>query len=132
MARLEQITISLPLELRIFVGRVAAQESRTVAAQVRHFVVLEAARHKNGADLAAPEPMNWPAAPTLAHTPEGVAEAQAQLAAWRPEYASLRKLLANPNGAWTGEHEQRCMWLRDAIPTLENELKIALRMMKGA
>jgi hypothetical protein len=46
-ARLEQITIALPPELRAFVSGVAERESRTVAGQIRHFVA-EAAR-RNGA-----------------------------------------------------------------------------------
>lgn len=120
------LQLRLESELSDFVARAAARECRTKAAQVR-FYIVEAMRGE--AATVKPPPSPWPPpAPRCANTPEGIAEAQAQLAAWRPEYAALRKLLANPNGGWTGKEEQRLAWLRDAILTLEHEVKIAQRM----
>jgi hypothetical protein len=118
----ERVSVNLSPELLAFVTQVAERESRSAAGQIRHWVVTE--WRKAGEQPAAPV---WPPI-RIAHvenTPEAIAAAKAQLAAWEREQERLRRM---PDRDKTAAHEVRERELRDDIKTLRVEITMAERM----
>ena len=112
--KLQDLTISLNPELRAFVEREAEKESRSVAGQIRHFVV-EAAR-RNGTPTLTP----WPPPMSL---PASLDEARAELAELSAEFAKLKAFQrrGGANGLGLLPHQdERFRYLRDHVTNLQN------------
>jgi hypothetical protein len=118
----EQVTINLTPELRVFVARDAECNSRTVAGQIRHYVV-EAAR-RGGAPTSEP----WP--PVLIPVGESLDATKTRLEALIRERDRLQAAeKASPLGL-IPHHEERLRAVRDHIATMSKHVEVAERMME--
>src|SRR5262245_17312320 len=106
-ARLEQMTICLPPDVRAYVRQCADRDCRTVSEQVRHFVT-EAARRANRTSHSPPSA--W------------ISQAKDRLAAMRAEKARLERIE-------TADAEAGARQLCLDIDVLSRELAVAERLL---
>jgi hypothetical protein len=120
-----QISVALSPEQLAFVQAEAAFETRTPAAQVRHYVAEAQRRKAVSADRAPPAPdFGNPPMPTV--TPASLDADKVQLAAWRAERKQLQARDC-PGGQQhiylTTAEAQRLSWLHTAIDYTEREIR---------
>jgi hypothetical protein len=122
--KLEQISITLPPEVRAFHERAAERDSRSLSGQIRHLCV-EAAR-RNGAANGTPWP---PPLPNVDSTRESIDAAKIQLAEWTREHDRLVAKERAEGWRFCGQDMDRKCWLQETIATFTPRIEIAERMM---
>jgi hypothetical protein len=122
----KQVSVPLDAALLGFVERAAERESRTVAGQIRHFIV-EAMRH---AGNTAPGPEPWPP-PLAAASRDNLSEIKARvkdIEAERDELVAAEK----KNGLDLMSHDEvRLQYLLETIKCLQNHIAAIERLTIG-